>query len=41
MSGIQFYGWPDGCSLMEQEQCTVDIMKTILIEMIKEHQDAS
>lgn len=39
--GYQFYGWPDGQSLIEQEQCVVDIMRIILIELIKEFTDGS
>ena len=32
----QFNGWPNGKSLMEQEQCVVEIFKIVLSELIKE-----
>jgi hypothetical protein len=41
LGGIQFYGWPDGRCLMEQEQCVVDIMKIVLMELAKEFSDGS
>jgi hypothetical protein len=41
MGATQFYGWPDGNPLIEQEQCVVDIMKIVLIELIKEANDAT
>lgn len=34
--GYQFNGWPDGKPLMEQEQCVVDILKIVLVEVMKE-----
>jgi hypothetical protein len=40
-NGYSFYGWPDGRPLIEQEQCVVDIMKVILIELIKEFSDGT
>jgi hypothetical protein len=36
MMGIRFNGFPDGKSLMQQEQCVVDILKVVLIELAKE-----
>lgn len=39
MMGVQFRGWPDGKSLIEQEQCVVDISKIVLIELAKEFSD--
>ena len=41
MSGYQFFGWPNGKSLIEQEQCVVDIFKIILLEMIKDVSDGA
>lgn len=40
-SGYQFYGWPDGKPLIDQEQCVVDILKIILVELIKEFTDGA
>ena len=37
--GYAFNGWPDGKSLMEQEQCVVEILKTVLSELLKEMSD--
>ncbi len=37
--GYQFNGWPDGRSLMDQEQCVVDILKITLSEKIKDIQN--
>jgi hypothetical protein len=37
--GYNFNGWPDGLPLMEQEQVTVDILKIVLVEMIKDAND--
>lgn len=34
--GYQFNGWPDGESLMEQEQCVVEVLKILLREYLKE-----
>lgn len=36
MYGVMFNGWPDGKPLIEQEQCVVDIMKIVLVELAKE-----
>jgi hypothetical protein len=36
-----FHQWPDGGPLMEQEQCVVDILKTVLAEMIKDLKDGA
>ena len=41
MAGYQFFGWPDGQSLMEQEQCTVEIFKIILVETMKDMADGT
>jgi hypothetical protein len=38
--GYQFHGWPDGKSLLEQEQCVVDVLKILLNEKIKDMNDA-
>jgi len=38
-SGYQFNGWPDGEPLMKQEQCVVEILKLVLVEIIKDRQD--
>lgn len=32
--GYQFNGWPDGKPLVEQEQCVVEILKVILMEIM-------
>jgi len=32
--GFQFNGWPDGKSLIDQEQCTVEILKIIRNEKL-------
>lgn len=37
--GATFHAWPDGGSLMEQEQCVVDVLKRILAEMIRDIRD--
>jgi len=37
--GYQFNGWPDGKSLMEQEQCVVDLLKITLAEKLKDIQN--
>jgi len=37
--GFQFNAWPDGKSLMEQEQCVVEILKIVLGERIKDMND--
>lgn len=37
--GYQFNGWPDGRSLMDQEQCVVDLLKITLSEKIKDIQN--
>ena len=37
--GYQFNGWPDGKSLMEQEQCVVDILKIALLELMRDMKD--
>lgn len=37
--GYNFNGWPDGESLIEQEQCVVDIIKIVLLEILKDIQD--
>ena len=34
--GYNFNGWPDGQSLIEQEQCVVEILKIVLHEYLKE-----
>jgi len=34
--GYYFTAWPDGEPLIEQEQCVVDILKIVLVELIKE-----
>ncbi len=34
-----FNGWPNGESLMEQEQCVVDILKQVLAERIRDLND--
>lgn len=39
--GYSFLGWPDGKALIEQEQCAVDILKVILVELIKEFSDGA
>ena len=39
MMGIRFNGWPNGQSLIEQEQCVIDILKVVLIELAKEFTD--
>jgi len=39
--GYQFNGWPDGKSLMEQEQCVVDMLKITLAEKLKDIQDGT
>ena len=41
MGGAYLHSWPDGKSLMEQEQCVVDIFKIVVVEMIKEFTDGS
>lgn len=41
MMGYDFNGWPDGKSLVEQEQCVVDILKIILNEWLKVLADGS
>jgi hypothetical protein len=33
--GHNFFGYPNGLPLIKQEQCVVDIMKIILMELIK------
>lgn len=40
MSGYSFYGWPDGKCLIDQEECVIQILKIILIELLKEFSDA-
>ena len=37
--GYQFNGWPNGESLINQEQCVVDILKILLREYLKEIAD--
>jgi len=37
--GATFHAWPDGKSLIKQEQCVVDILKITLAEMIKDLKD--
>jgi len=37
--GYSFHGWPDGKSLIEQEQCVVDILKILLSEWIRSTSD--
>jgi hypothetical protein len=37
--GYQFNGWPDGKSLIEQEQCVVEILKIVLMEILRAAQD--
>ncbi len=39
--GYQFNGWPDGKSLMKQEQCVVDILKITLAEKLKDLVDGA
>ena len=39
MFGATFCGWPNGESLIEQEQCVIDIMKILLVELIKGRAD--
>ena len=41
MTGISFFGWPNGLPLIEQEQCVVDIMKIVLSEFSKEVNDGT
>ena len=41
MSSITFHGYPDGKSLLEQEQCTVEIFKFILVELLKDMADGA
>ncbi len=37
--GYHFNGWPDGKSLMKQEQCVVEILKLVLSEILKDLKD--
>ncbi len=39
--GYNFNGWPDGQSLMEQEQCVVDILKNLLAEKLQDIRDGT
>lgn len=38
-TGALFNGWPDGKPLMEQEQCVVEILKHVLLEVLKDIKD--
>ena len=33
--GYMFHAWPDGRSLLEQEQCVVDALKVAVSEKLK------